>query len=203
MGPWKWICSFAPFLHVFQTGEDHEIMEKDSHFCFMYFKLERTMGTWKDFSIFASFISNWKGPCKLKSRVAPFLHVSQTEEDHEKRFTLLLHIFQTGQDHGTMTIYFYICFIYFKLERTMGPCKLKSRFAPLLHKSCVARFKKVTRCCRHSLVAARTPDKQTIFPCLLFVRPSWADRNRNRPQRSNLPTLRDFIVIFKRQEICL
>jgi hypothetical protein len=26
------------------------------------------------------------------------------------------------------------------------------------------------------------------FPCLLFVRPSWAAWNRNHPQRSNLPT---------------
>jgi hypothetical protein len=40
----KWIFSFAPLLCVSQTGEDHETMKGDSHFGFIYLKLERTMG---------------------------------------------------------------------------------------------------------------------------------------------------------------
>jgi hypothetical protein len=42
------------------------------------------------------------------------------------------------------------------------------------------------------------------FPFPVFiVCPTELSQPESQSQRSNLPTLRDFIVIFKRQEICL
>jgi hypothetical protein len=54
----------------------------------------------------------------------------------------------------------------------------------------------------------RTNKKHGTFPVFIVCpadRPTElsSDRNRNRLQRSYLPTFRDFIATFKRQEICL